>query len=414
MPLQLDELEKFKLKRLIETLKNKRGRGTELISIYIPAGRRLDEIVKMLREEYSQAQNIKDRTTRHHVLEALATIIQRLKMLGYKPPPNGLVIFCGYIDTGIPGREEKEVYLIEPPQPLKVWLYRCDSKFHTEILEDMIKEKDVYGIIVIDLSEATFAILRGKNIQILKTITSGVLRKHHKGGQSQRRFQRIREHQINEYFKRVAEYAKEYFLPLEKDLKGIVIGGPGPAKQDFYSGDYLDYRLKNKVIGLVDLCYTGEEGVFELLKRGADVLKESKYIREQQLIDKLMKKIIKEDNLVAYGEKEVLEMLNYGAVDTLLIYEKLPDKIVEAQCTSCGYRTNAKIKKESEKYKLQCPKCKIPLKILSEKPLLDLLIELAEKTGAKVELISDQSEAGVMFIKTFGGIAAFLRYNPKR
>ena len=37
MPLQLDELEKFKLKRLIETLKNKRGRGTELISIYIPA-----------------------------------------------------------------------------------------------------------------------------------------------------------------------------------------------------------------------------------------------------------------------------------------------------------------------------------------------------------------------------------------
>jgi len=168
------EVERYKINRLIQELRSKKGRGTELISLYIPGGKRLDEVISMLRQEYSQASNIKDRTTRHHVLDALTTVMQRLKMFGRVAPPKGLVIFCGYIDVGIPGRERLEVHVLEPPEEIKVWLYRCDSRFHTEILEDMIRERDVYGLLVMDLSEATFALLKGRRIEVLKSITSGI------------------------------------------------------------------------------------------------------------------------------------------------------------------------------------------------------------------------------------------------
>jgi peptide chain release factor subunit 1 len=41
------------------------------------------------------------------------------------------------------------------------------------------------------------------------------------------------------------------------------------------------------------------------------------------------------------------------------------------------------------------------------------LYKLAEESGAKVELISEDSEEGKLLQKAFGGMAAILRYLPK-
>ncbi|MEM3606388.1 MAG: peptide chain release factor 1, partial [Candidatus Bathyarchaeia archaeon] len=76
---------RFKLKRLLEELSSKRGRGTELISLYIPPDRKIYEVLNNLREEYGTASNIKSRTTRKNVLEALEKVTQRLKL--FKSPP---------------------------------------------------------------------------------------------------------------------------------------------------------------------------------------------------------------------------------------------------------------------------------------------------------------------------------------
>ena len=120
-----EEVERFKLEKLVEELKRKEGRGTELVSLYIPAGRPISEVLNTLTYEYATASNIKDRVTRHHVLDALASIINRLKLFR-ETPPNGLIIFAGYVASDVPGREKMEIHLIEPPQKLGVWLYRCD------------------------------------------------------------------------------------------------------------------------------------------------------------------------------------------------------------------------------------------------------------------------------------------------
>ena len=42
--------------------------------------------------------------------------------------------------------------------------------------------------------------------------------------------------------------------------------------------------------------------------------------------------------------------------------------------------------------------------------LIDELAELADETGADVEVLSGETEEGEMLKKSFGGIAALLRY----
>ncbi|MEM4501311.1 MAG: peptide chain release factor 1, partial [Thermofilaceae archaeon] len=65
----MSEVERLRLQEFLRELKKKEGRGTELISLYVPAGRPISEVAEVLRSEYSAASNIKDRTTRHHVLD---------------------------------------------------------------------------------------------------------------------------------------------------------------------------------------------------------------------------------------------------------------------------------------------------------------------------------------------------------
>jgi len=83
----------YEIMKEIKRLKSIRGSGTELISVYIPAGFQISEEVARLREEYSQSSNIKSKTTRTNVLSAIEKIMQYLKLFK-ETPKNGLVVFC--------------------------------------------------------------------------------------------------------------------------------------------------------------------------------------------------------------------------------------------------------------------------------------------------------------------------------
>lgn len=404
-------VERYKLEKMIKELESKQGRGTELISLYIPPGRQISDIMNVLRQEYSQASNIKDRTTRHHVLDALTSCMQRLKLFR-QVPKTGLVIFCGYVSRGVPGDEKLEVHLIIPPEPIRIYLYRCDSRFHVEPLKEFLAEKEFYGLIVIDRQEATFAILKGRRLEIIEHITSGVPGKHDAGGQSQRRFERIIEQMAHEFYKRVAEYAEKIFLQQNLKLSGIIIGGPGPTKHDFVKGKYLHYQLQSKLVGVVDVGYTGEAGIYELVKRSRSLLENVQYIREKQLVQRFLRMLVKNSDLVAYGVKEVRELLERGAVDLLLISTDLDLEKVDLICPNCSYEKVVVIPSKNEVKVLSeaCPSCSSPMILKNKESLIDELISLAEKTGATVELISTETEEGEELKRAFGGVAAILRY----
>src|SRR5713226_9218874 len=220
MPVSSSEsVARFRFKRTLDQLADKTGRGTELISLYVPPGSRIHEVLANLREEGGTAVNIKSRTTRQNVQDAIEKVSQRLRLFK-EPPPTGLVILAGAIPQNGAGSERMEIYTLIPPEPITVGFYRCDARFHTEPLQALVADKDTYGIIVIDGTEAVVATLKGRRVEIIKSFTSGIPGKSRAGGQSARRFERIREQVTNDYYKRVGQHFNEIMLKIP-DLKGI-------------------------------------------------------------------------------------------------------------------------------------------------------------------------------------------------
>ncbi len=397
------------------TLADKEGRGTELVSLYVPPGRQVSDVMNMLRQEYGTASNIKSTTTRKNVQDAITKAQQRLRLFK-EVPEDGLVIFSGSIPQNGPGSERNETYVITPPEAISVYLYRCDSRFHTEYLQDLLREKETYGILLIDASAATFSTLRGRRLEILRRETSGVPGKTRAGGQSARRFERIREARLQEYFKRVGEHANDLFLSFE-DLKGLIIGGPGPTKFDFRKGNYLNYMLEEKIIDVIDTSYVSEQGVKEIVDKAPEIMRKIRYIEEKEVMQRFLYEIGHDTGMATYGEEEVRKTLEMGAVETLLLSEGLDIMRITAECTACGYKEKHTIRSqtlaglEDDLRQKSCSKCEAPaLSIAEKEDFIENFAELADQTDSEIEMISDNTEEGEMLKKSFGGIAALLRF----
>ncbi|MGQ9538846.1 MAG: peptide chain release factor aRF-1 [Candidatus Bathycorpusculaceae bacterium] len=415
LPKKRTSLELFRLKKILNTLANKEGRGTELISLYVPPGKQISEVMNMLREEYGTASNIKSTTTRKNVQDAIVKVQQRLKLFK-ETPENGLIIFCGAVPQNGAGSEKIETYVIIPPEPIRIYLYRCDSRFHTEHLQELLLEKEIYGILLIDATAATLATIQGRRLEIVREVTSGVPGKTRAGGQSARRFERLREMRLQEYFRRVGEHANEIFLPIE-NLKGLIIGGPGPTKYDFEKGDYLNYQLKEKIIETVDTAYVDEQGVKEIVDKAPEIMRKIRYIEERQIMQQFLYEIGHDTGLATYGEEAVRKALEAGAVKTLLLSEGIDIARLKVKCNACGYEEQQTVKGpmltsfEQSLTGKPCPKCKAPsLSIIEKQELIENFAQLAEYTNTEVEIISDETEEGQMLKNSFGGIAAILRF----
>jgi peptide chain release factor subunit 1 len=385
--------------------------------MYVPPGKQISDAINMLRDEYGTASNIKSTTTRKNVQEAIVKVQQRLRLFK-DPGEKGIVIFIGAIpqEGGGPGSERMESYVIIPPEPIKIYLYRCDSRFHTEHLQEMLREKETYGILLIDASDATIATLQGKKLEIVRQMHSGVSGKTRAGGQSARRYERLRDMQLNEYFTRVGKHADDTFLVIDT-LKGIILAGPGPTKYDFEKGEYLNYQLKNKIIDTIDTAYVEEQGVKEVVEKAPEIMRKVRYIEEKQLMQQFLYEVGHDTGMITYGEAEVRRALESGQVRTLLISEKVDLLRVTVKCSACGYEEHQTIRSQTLQSFEQsligkpCPKCKAPsLTAVDKQDIIDDLAQLAEYSNTDVEVISGESEEGQMLKNAFGGIAAMLRF----
>lgn len=409
-------LERFRLKRALDMLASKEGRGTELVTLYVPPGRQISEVAAMLKQEYGTASNIKSTTTRKNVQDAIVKVTQRLKLFR-KVPEKGLVIFCGAIpQNGGPGSERIETYVIPPPEPIQVYLYRCDSRFHTEYLQEFLKERESFGVMVIDSSAAIFATLRGKHLEVVEEITSGVPGKFRAGGQSARRFERQREAKVQNYLKRAGKHANDVFLEID-DLKGLILGGPGFAKFNFEKGGYLHHTLKDKVVATIDTAYVGVQGIEEIVEKAPRIMRRIRYIEEKRVVQDFLYEVGHDTGLATYGESEVRRRLEAGIVKTLLLSESVNLIRVTVKCTACDYikqetiEARTLINYEQNLGAQPCPKCRSDtLYVEEKKDLIDEFAELAETAGADVEVVSIETEEGEMLKKSFGGIAAILRF----
>ncbi|MEM4598305.1 MAG: peptide chain release factor aRF-1 [Candidatus Diapherotrites archaeon] len=391
----------------LRKLSSFKGSGTELISLYVPYGADRSAIMSQLINEKSQSSNIKDPNTRKNVQGALKRIINLLKQINFDIPKNGLAVFCGNISKQ-EGKSDIRLFTVVPIRKLETKMYWCDSEFNLEPLKQMVLPTEIYGIIAIDKNEATIAILKGKAHEIIGHFNSNVAGKQRAGGQSAKRFEHLREEAEHNFYKKVSEAVNGALVPYAEKLNGIIVAGPGFTKETFLEKDFLDYRLKNKIIGTVSTSYTDEYGIKEAIERGKELLKNAAVVKEKEAVSEFMTNIIK-TGLAVYGEKETLEALESGKVAKLLISERINKTAYKLQCTHCGFEKTITIE-ESESPDLKCEKCGYEMEILEENDYVELLMKKAEKMGTKTIIISTETDEGEQFWKTFGGLGGILRY----
>jgi len=407
-------LDRLRAQRMLEQLENLQGRGTELVSVYVPPGKALSEVMNDLRNEWGTAVNIKSKTTRKNVQDALTKVMERLKL--FKTiPPTGLAIFAGSIASNQLGVGDMQTFVIVPPEPIPIYYYRCEHQFMLEPLFKMLAAKDVYGLVVIDSKEAAFGFLKGNRTEVIKQYSSGVQGKTRAGGQSSRRYERLRDMHLNEWYIRLGGYFTEHYRNAP-GLKGMIVGGPGPTKEDFLNGNYLHYELKDKVLATIDTGYTGPEGIKELVNRSHEIIKDARYYEERKNVQEFLRHLGEDDGLGTYGEQEIFQALKGMNVQLLLISEELRRTLYKLKCKACGHVENKVVDNdkaadfEANLSQFKCLKCSGDVEVLEKKDLIEALIEMAEAANTRAELISGNTEEGDMLLRSFGGIAAVTNY----
>jgi peptide chain release factor subunit 1 len=399
------------LRKELKRLRSIRGSGTQLITIYVPPGFPIAEEVGKLREEYSQSSNIKSKQTRQNVMGAIDKIIQYLKLYR-ETPKNGFAIFCGNI-TDDPSRTDIQLFSLEPPLPINTNMYRCDSTFQLEPLEAIVEAKDTYGILLMDGRDAIVASLKGTRITVEKKIHSLAHAKVRKGGQSAARYERMTEEATNDYHKSIGQAVNDMFAKSNFKIKGLIVGGSGPAKEYFVKSETLNYQVK--VLGMFDTGYTDERvGMNELLSKTKELLKEQESIMERNMMERFLGEVAR-GKLALYGYQKVKSALESGKVGVLLVSEDAILTKVKYVCGVCGKEISAIEEGNTRKSKhadivSENSACTGTLKIVSESDAIDELTDIAKKQGVELMFISTENHYGQQLLMGFGGIGAILRY----
>ena len=399
--------QKYEFTKVIEELDDYSGSGTQLVSIYVPEDRQISDVVQHVTQEHSEASNIKSKSTRTAVQDALTSIKDRLKYYDTFPPDKGMVIFSGAVDSGGGQTEMVTEVLESPPEPIGSFRYHCDSDFLTEPLAEMLGDKGLYGLIVLDRREANVGWLKGKRVEPVKSASSLVPGKQRKGGQSAQRFARLRLEAIDNFYQEVAEMADELFVPRRHELDGVLVGGPSPTKDEFLDGDYLHHEIQDLVLGKFDVSYTDESGLHDLVDAAEDVLAETEVMKDKAEMEEFFEEL-HDGGKATYGFDATRQNLMMGSVDRLLISEDLRKDVVTFDCG------------EREEFALVDRHAAAPDhtcddgtdgEAVDREDAIDHLMGIAEQRGTEAKFISTDFEKGEQLLTAFGGIAGILRYS---
>lgn len=366
--MSFDEIEVFKMKKLLKKLRDAKGNGTSMISLILPPKEQISRITKMLTDEYGTATNIKSRVNRQSVLTAITSAQVKLKSYA-RTPTNGLGLFVGEIlldDNKI----KKVAYGIEPLKPVNTSLYMCDSRFHVEDLLGLFEDEAKYGFVVMDGHGTLFATLQGSTTTILQSMSVDLPKKHGRGGQSSVRFARLRVEKRQAYLKKVSEICTSLFITSNKNnVDGLVLAGQADFKAELKS--ILDARLTT--LKLVDTNYGGKNGLNQAIELSEELFKDVKYAKEKKLLQEFFYEINMDTGKYCYGFGNTFDALEAGAVEKLIVHENYDKKY-------------------------------------EDDDFVDWISEHYKDYGCELAFISDASGEGTQFVEGFDGIGGILRY----
>jgi protein pelota len=230
------------------------------------------------------------------------------------------------------------------------------KSYHLQRLQQAVKQTTQSLLVFVSLDEdmASIAILRQSGIQHVADISSKRSGKMYESKET-----------TNEFFGDILSVLKS---TADNDSPIIVIG-PGFTREHFLT--YAKTKEPNRFLNSQSHATAHAEmtGIHEALKLGIieQITKNNRVSYETQFIEKFLEEI-KKDGLATYGEKEVYDALEKGAVERLLI----SDVIMRS--------------KNGENY-----------------------LDLARKTHSDFVVINSMHDAGRKF-EGIGGLGALLRF----
>lgn len=217
-------------------------------------------------------------------------------------------------------------------------------------------------LVVFEPGDADFALLRGYGLDQLGSLNEVIPGKKEV---------KDREKSTKRFYEDLVKAIED--ISKSNKIERIIIGSVGIYKDELQK--YLENKGIKKKISFCNVSTISSTGLNEMIKRGAvaKVIKDETVSKEMLLVEKVLGEISK-DGLVVYGLNEVKKAIEYGAVDTLLITDKLITKFKQEDFSK-----------------------------------LDKLLSSVEKIKGKIQTISSEHEGGKK-LDNLGGIAALLRF----
>ena len=212
-------------------------------------------------------------------------------------------------------------------------------------------------IVVIEDDVADFGLIRQYGIEYYGPVMGNVSGK--------RIIDKNRKKNIEKFYSNIVEYINKF-----ENVHTIILAGPGFFKNDFYK--YLESKHKDiaKNTIIESTGSGGRVGIHEVLKKGIveKLSTENRVAFEISAIENILQEIAKNSPLVVYGKKEVQNAINLGAIEKLIVL----DKIVRSED-------------------------------------LENSMDMVENMSGEVLVISSEHEGGKQ-LEALGGMAAILRY----
>lgn len=119
-------------------------------------------------------------------------------------------------------------------------------------LSELLQRDRSVAVLLLRLGGFSVGFFRGEYLADSKTDQRFVKGRHRAGGQSQRRFERIREKQVHELFKKACETAREKLEPYDREIEHVFLGGDRRTLQSFRKEcpyfDRFGERLTRRVL----------------------------------------------------------------------------------------------------------------------------------------------------------------------
>ena len=122
-------------------------------------------------------------------------------------------------------------YLVMPPFPMAKASFSKTCEI--EPLYSMMHQEFLLGLVMVRLGEYGIGVFQGEKLLASKTGTGLVHARHRQGGSSANRFRRHREKQMETFFTRVCQHAREQLEPYARRLDYVLYGGTKETVLDF-------------------------------------------------------------------------------------------------------------------------------------------------------------------------------------